>query len=47
MEVKKSPKADLEGRKSTWLLVAAINPNLPVSASTEEFLKLLPPEVLS
>ena len=28
-------------------LVAAINPNLPVSASTEEFLKLLPPEVLS
>ena len=21
MEVKKSPKADLEGRKSTWLLV--------------------------
>ena len=24
MEVKKSPKADLEGRKSTWLLVGYV-----------------------
>lgn len=27
-------------------LVASVNPNLPVSASTEEFLKLLPPELI-
>lgn len=27
-------------------LVASINPNLPISASTEEFLRLLPPEIL-
>lgn len=27
-------------------LVVSVNPNLPISASTEEFLKLLPPEVL-
>ncbi|KAB6283143.1 energy transducer TonB, partial [Bacteroides xylanisolvens] len=24
MEVKKSPKADLEGKKSTWLLVGYV-----------------------
>ena len=29
----------------TRQLVASINPNLPVSASTQEFLKLLPPEI--
>ena len=29
----------------TRQLVASINPNLPVSPSTEEFLKLLPPEI--
>ncbi|MGN0291801.1 MAG: LysR family transcriptional regulator [Lachnospiraceae bacterium] len=27
-------------------LVASVNPNLPVSASTEEFLKLLPPKLI-
>lgn len=29
----------------TRQLVASINPNLPISPSTEEFLKLLPPEI--